>query len=297
MSISSRNGVGPSRVSLPPGPWVTVLDFLSEKMPEVSRQEWTDRLQKQSVLNQYGEPIAWDQTYTPHQIIYYFRHIDNENALPFKASVIFEDERLLVADKPHFMPVTPSGRYVQQSLLVQMKRMTGLDELVPLHRIDRETAGVVLLSKRAVDRSAYHALFREHKIHKTYHAIAAHRSDLVWPRIHQSRMVPDEVFFRMKEVPGPSNSETRITLLSTNGQSALYELEPVTGKRHQLRVHMMALGLPLKGDQFYPVVLRGPKEPENFTQPLQLLAKRISFKDPVTDNATTFESQQQLLLT
>jgi len=294
MHIPTRNGVGPSCVSLPAGPWPTVLDFLVERMQGISRREWTERLQDHSVLNEQGEPVTAEQAYTPHTRLFYYRHIEGEPQLPESARIVFEDEHLLVADKPHFMPVTPAGRYVQQSLLVQLKNQTGCDDLVPLHRIDRETAGLVLLGKRPADRDAYHALFRQQHIHKTYHAVAPHDPALTWPRTHTSRLVPGEPFFRMQEVSGTANSETRISLLRTEGARALYQLEPVSGKRHQLRVHMLALGLPLEGDLFYPEVLRGPDAPEDFSQALQLLAQRIAFTDPVTGAERVFESQRRL---
>jgi tRNA pseudouridine32 synthase/23S rRNA pseudouridine746 synthase len=119
---------------------------------------------------------------------------------------------------------------VQQSLLVQLKNLTGYDDLVPLHRIDRETAGLVLLEKHPADRDAYHALFRQQHIHKTYYAVAAFRADLTWPRTHTSRLMAGEPFFRMQEVPGQPNSETRISLLRTDGSRALYQLEPVSAR-------------------------------------------------------------------
>ena len=294
MHIPTRNGVGPTCVFLPTGPWPTVLDFLVERMPNISREAWTRRLHSQSVLNAEGQPVPLEQPYAPHTRVYYYRHIEDEPQLPQQASIVFEDDHLLVADKPHFMPVTPAGRYVQQSLLVQLKNLTGCHDLVPLHRIDRETAGLVLLGKRPADRDAYHALFRQQHIHKTYHAVAAFRDDLTWPRTHASRLVAGEPFFRMQEVPGDANSETRISLLRTDGSRALYQLEPVSGKRHQLRVHMMALGLPLEGDLFYPRVLRRPDAPEDFSQALQLLAQRIAFTDPVTGGERVFESQRSL---
>ena len=296
MRIPTRNGVGPSCVSLPAGPWSTVLDFLVDRMPDISREEWAERLAHQLVLNEAAEPVAATQPYTPHTKLYYYRHIANEPVLPEKASIVFEDDYLLVADKPHFMPVTPAGRYVQQSLLVQLKHLTGNDDLVPLHRIDRETAGLVMFGKRLSDRDAYHALFRDKEMHKVYHAVAAFRPELALPRVHSSRLVPGEPFFRTQEVPGEANSETRIRLLRVDGSRALYQLEPVSGKRHQLRVHMMALGLPLEGDLFYPTVLRGPDEDEDFSQPLQLLAHSVAFTDPVTGQAREFHSALQLRL-
>jgi tRNA pseudouridine32 synthase/23S rRNA pseudouridine746 synthase len=183
---------------------------------------------------------------------------------------------------------------VQQSLLVQLKHRTGNDDLVPLHRIDRETAGLVMFGKRLQDRDAYHALFRDKALHKVYQAVAAYNPALALPRVHTSRLAPDALFFRTQEVAGEPNSETRISLLKVEGTRALYQLEPISGKRHQLRVHMMALGLPLEGDQFYPRVLRGPEADEDFSHPLQLLAKRVAFTDPVTGEAREFQSALRL---
>ncbi len=292
--IPTRNGVGASRVSLPIGPWPTVLDFLLERMPDISRDEWLQRFDDQLVLNEAAQPIQATQAYTPHTKLYYYRHIANEPMLPEKARIVFEDDHLIVADKPHFMPVTPAGRYVQQSLLVQLKHLTGNDDLVPLHRIDRETAGLVMFGKRLQDRDAYHALFRDKALHKVYEAVATYNPTLTLPRVHLSRLAPDALFFRTQEVAGEPNSETRISLLKVEGTRALYQLEPVSGKRHQLRVHMMALGLPLEGDQFYPTVLRGPEADEDFSHPLQLLAKRVAFTDPVTGEARDFQSALHL---
>nr|WP_315225744.1 pseudouridine synthase [uncultured Limnohabitans sp.] len=294
MRIPTRNGVGASRVSLPVGPWPTVLDFLLERMPDISREEWLQRFNDQLVLDEAAQPVAATQAYAPHTKLYYYRHIANEPVLPQKASIVFEDDHLIVADKPHFMPVTPAGRYVQQSLLVQLKHLTGHDDLVPLHRIDRETAGLVMFGKRLQDRDAYHALFRDKAMHKVYEAVAPYNPALKLPRVHVSRLKPDELFFRTQEVDGEPNSETRISLLKTEGARALYQLEPVSGKRHQLRVHMMSLGLPLEGDQFYPTVLRGPDAEEDFSHPLQLLAKSVAFTDPVTGEARAFQSALRL---
>jgi tRNA pseudouridine32 synthase/23S rRNA pseudouridine746 synthase len=294
MRIPTRNGVGPSRVSLPAGPWPTVLDFLLERMPDISRDEWLHRFSHDLVLNQDAQPVAATQTYTPHTQLYYYRHIANEPVLPDQARIVFEDDHLLVADKPHFMPVTPVGRYVQQSLLVQLKQRTGNDDLVPLHRIDRETAGLVMFGKRLSERDAYHALFRDKAMHKVYEAVAAYNPSLELPRVHISRLQPDTLFFKTQEVPGEANSETHIRLLKIEGARALYQLEPISGKRHQLRVHMMALGLPLEGDQFYPTVLRGPDAEEDFSQPLQLLAKSVAFTDPITGQAREFHSALRL---
>ena len=295
IQLPMRDGVSASVVSVPHGA-PHLLDFLTQRMPGISRSEWAERLAQGLVLHEDGQAAMPDQSCQPGQRLYYYRHLAEEPVLPFQAQILFEDAHLLVADKPHFMPVTPSGRYVQQSLLVQLKRQTGCADLVPLHRIDRETAGLVLFGKRLQDRDAYHALFRDHLIHKTYHAVAAHAPHLQLPLVHASRLVPGEPFFRTKEVHGPANSETRVALLHTDGQRALYALEPISGKRHQLRVHMNALGIPIEGDLFYPTVLRGPDAPEDFSQPLQLLAQSVRFTDPITGQTREWASGLRLTL-
>ena len=204
---------------------------------------------------------------------------------------MFQDDWLVVADKPHFMPVTPSGRFVQRSLLVRLKRRLGLPDLSPVHRIDRETAGLVVFAVQPHTRDAYQALFRDRRVQKVYEAVAPHRAELALPRTHRSRLAPDaERFFISREVPGEPNSETHIERAAVFGPHALYRLQPVTGRRHQLRLHLHALGVPILGDGFYPAVLRGPGAPDDAERPLQLLARALMFDDPFTGTARRFES-------
>ena len=171
-ALPIHNGVGPSRVVLPAGDWPTVLAFLCERFPLVSANQWLQRCATARVLQADGTAVSPQTTYRPFQSIFYYREVPHEPTLPEPATVLFEDEHLLVADKPHFMPVTPGGRYLQNSLLVQLKRTSSCASLTPIHRIDRETAGVVVFSKRASERAAYHALFREQRVQKYYLAVA-----------------------------------------------------------------------------------------------------------------------------
>lgn len=296
--IAMRSGVCPSCLALPRmkhSPWATVLDHLAERLPAVSRSQWAERMASGGVLGDDGQPLAPDAPYAHGARIYYWRELPSEPPIPFEAQVLFEDELLVVADKPHFLPVTPGGRFVRETLLVRLKNALGCADLSPLHRIDRETAGVVVLCKRPQDRDAYQSLFRERRIHKRYEAVAAAPTGLSFPMLRTSRVVEDaQQFFRMCETEGEPNSQTRITLKAVHHGRALYELEPISGKRHQLRVHMWALGLPLEGDQFYPQVKRGPGEAEDFQDPLQLLARQLAFTDPVTGQRREFVSRLQL---
>jgi tRNA pseudouridine32 synthase/23S rRNA pseudouridine746 synthase len=287
-----RDGVGPSCVVLPTHGQGSMLDFLAERLPAVNRGAWQARLLAGDVVDERGLPVAPDRPFEAGLRLYYYRQLDDEPELPFTETVLHQDEHLLVADKPHFMPVTPSGRYLQHTLLVRLKRRLGLPELSPLHRIDRDTAGLVLFSVQQRTRGAYQALFRDRAITKHYEAVAPWRADLAFPREHRSRMAESPQFFRMHEVPGEPNSHTHMEIMEASGGWARYHLSPVTGKRHQLRVHMAALGLPLRNDPFYPVVNDPPDG--DYSRPLQLLARALAFSDPLSGQARRFESRLQL---
>lgn len=303
-NIAMRAGVSPSCVALPrvrQSPWPALIDHLAERLPRISRSEWVQRMQAGAVLGEDGKPLPVDAPYVGGTRVYYWRELFDEAPIPFEATVLFEDEHLVVADKPHFLPVTPGGRYVRETLLVRLKAQLGHADLSPLHRIDRETAGLVLLCKRPQDRDAYQRLFRDRRVDKVYEAIAAYRADTAFPLTRYSHILEDEqAFYRMREATPDEdlapNSETYIERVQSLGQHALYRLHPISGKRHQLRVHMNGLGLPIVGDQFYPTVKRGPQEAEDFAQPLQLLARSIAFADPVTGQARRFESARTLTL-
>ena len=292
-----RDGVGASAVALPAGPWPTVLDFLAWRLPKVSPADWARRLAQGEVLDEQGQPVALDAPYRAGQRLWYWRTLPDEPVVPFDAPVLFRDEHLLVVDKPHFLAMTPKGRYARETLLARLQRQTGLDTLVPIHRLDRETAGVVVFSIRPQDRGAYQALFRERQVHKTYEAVAPWQPVLTFPVLRSSRLQPDETrFMQVREVPGEANAHTRIDCLAHRGDRALYQLEPLTGQTHQLRVHMNALGLPLQGDRIYPVLQPepAPDDPPDYSAPLQLLARRLRFTDPVTGEARCFESCRRL---
>lgn len=297
-AIAMRGGVSPSCLALPRmrvSPWASLLEHLAERLPAVSREEWAQRMADGRVLGEDGQPLGPDAPYAHGARVYYWRELPQEERIPFEAGIVFEDELLVVADKPHFLPVTPGGRYVRETLLVRLKDQLGCADLSPLHRIDRETAGLVVLSKRPQDRDAYQRLFRDRRVAKRYQAIAAAPQGLTFPLVRKSRIVENEAqFFRMCEAEGAANSETRIRVLQLLGERALYELEPVSGKRHQLRVHMHALGLAIEGDQFYPKVRRGPDEAEDFREPLQLLAQWLAFVDPVSGQTREFTSHLRL---
>lgn len=290
--MHDASGLAPSRLQLPPGPWHTVLDCLCARFPAIAREVWVDRFARGRVLDASGAPLAVDAPYRLGAEIRYFREVVDEAAIPFQETVLHVDAHLVVADKPHFLPVTPAGGHVRETLLARLVQRLGNPELVPLHRIDRDTAGLVLFSANPATRDAYQALFRQRRIHKRYEAIAPALPELAFPLVHASRLEAGEPFFRMREVEGVPNSETRIDVIERADEEWRYALEPVTGRKHQLRVHMAALGAPIRNDRLYPQLT--PAGAGDYSRPLKLLARALAFTDPVSGRDRFFQSNLRL---
>lgn len=290
--MHDENGLAASRLQLPPGQWRTVLDCLCARFPAIAREVWIDRFARGRVLDANGVPLAVDAPYRVGAEIRYFREVVDEAPIPFAETVLHVDAHLVVADKPHFLPVTPAGGHVRETLLARLVQRLGNPDLVPLHRIDRDTAGLVLFSANPATRDAYQSLFRQRRIHKRYEAIAPALPALSFPLVHASKLEAGEPFFRMREVDGAPNSETRIDVIERAGESWRYALEPVTGRKHQLRVHMAALGAPIHNDRLYPQLTPGATD--DYTRPLKLLARALAFVDPISGVERRFESHLQL---
>ncbi len=284
--------VARSRLQLPPGPWATVLECLCARFPAIAPDVWRDRFARGRVLDRAGIALDVAAPYRLGAEIQYYREVNDEPRIPFDASIVHIDEHLVVADKPHFLPVTPAGGFVAETLLARLTRQLDNPQLVPLHRIDRGTAGLVLFSANPVTRAAYQDLFRLRQIDKLYEALAPGLPDTEFPLTRRTRLVPGDPFFRMCEVAGVPNTETRIDVVERGDAFWRYALTPVTGRKHQLRVHLAALGAPIVNDGFYPVLQA--QAADDYARPLKLLAKSLAFVDPVTGITRRFESRMAL---
>ncbi len=272
----------------------SLLSFLEQSAHNSHRFDWENRLKNGLVVDDHGLALPISAPYIVGQRIHYWRDAGMEQRIPFDEQIIYQDDHILVADKPHFLPVTPTGGYVQETLLVRLKKRTGLADLTPMHRIDRDTAGLVMFCIRVEDRDAYAAMFRTRQLKKTYECIAPYAPDVSLPQTRKTRLEgsPDS-FMQMIEVAGQPNTETLIELMEKHGKFARYRLQPITGKRHQLRVHMNALGLPIRGDGIYPTLTPETQAPD-YSAPLLLLAQSLSFHDPVAMEHRSFHSRQNL---
>lgn len=282
----------PSHLQLAPGNWVSLLDGLCARFPRIPRNQWLERFARGRVQALDGTPLQPQQPWRVGMEIRYFREVAQEPVIPFAAQVLYQDDELLVADKPHFLPVIPAGRYVRETLLARLLAATGNRDLVPLHRIDRGTAGLVLFSSNRRTRAAYQQLFRNGGIDKGYEALAPALPEMAFPHERFSRIERGEPFFRMVERDGPANAHSRIRVIERMGALWRYGLEPVTGRKHQLRVHMAAVGAPICGDDCYPEPR--PRGSDDYSAPLQLLARRLAFIDPLDGRQHEFHSARRL---
>lgn len=290
----------PSKLSLPivnPGV-TTVFEYLLIKFPYISANIWKQRISDGKVHYHDGSLLTMQSPFQPQQRIYYYREVENEPIIPFSESILFQDQHILVAYKPHFLAVTPGGQYVNECLQNRLRERTGINTLQALHRLDRVTAGLVMFSVNADSRALYHDLFENRRIHKTYQAVANITKDqvLIDKAWHVKNHIENsEPRFTMRMTEGkPNNSYSIIKCIQQTTQQALFELTPITGKTHQLRVHMQSLGLPIVNDKYYPHLQ--PLSEDDYSAPLQLLAKELKFIDPITQQPRHFQYEGNLSL-
>lgn len=275
-------------------PYPSLLAFLCRRFPAISELTWTKRINEGKVLDEKGGMITLQDKYVPLKRLFYFREVASEPVIPFAEKILFLDDEILVACKPHFLPVTPGGRYVDECLLNRLRRSTGIEDLAPLHRIDRETAGIVLFSVNKKSRGLYGTLFMNGQVEKTYQAVAPclpNQQTASWQV--ENRIEHGEPWFRMKTVPGMANARSSINLVEIKGERARFVLHPHSGKTHQLRIHISSLGFGILNDRYYPELQE--ERADDFATPLQLVAQRIRFKDPLDGALREFESERTLL--
>ena len=269
-----------------------ILRFLEMRFASVPTGIWEDRLDNGLVTGADGAAFSRGTLVSPMMVLHYFREVPHEEPIPFTEAVVYEDAHLIVACKPHFLPVIPSGKFVNETLLTRLRVHFDEPELTPVNRIDRETAGLVLFSRQKKSRGLYQGLFMDRKVHKTYEALSAFAMAGDGPCRVENRLAAGEPWFRMAEVEGAVNAISTIEKIDSHGGETLYRICPLTGKKHQIRLHMCALGTPILNDRFYPTLL--DEAPPDYKNPLKLLAKTLRFIDPISGKEHHFASPRSL---
>jgi len=271
-------------------PWGTMREFLMERLP--ARAMVADMLQAGDFVNHAGTPLTGAESYRPHAFVWFHRALAPETPAPFPIDVLEVTDRFVVADKPHFMATTPRGAHVIETALVKLRVALDLPELAPAHRLDRLTAGVLVLTTRREYRGAYAGVFQSRGAHKTYEALAPFDPALEFPRTIIGRIEKRRGSLQAELVEGEPNTETLVEVVEARDAHARYRLTPTTGKTHQLRVHMASLGLPILGDSLYPTVM--DVAPDDFGSPLQLVARHLWFTDPIDETPRDYTSRCEL---
>lgn len=293
-----RAGISASRLYIPKGNWPSLFAFLIERFPHMDANIIKMRLMRGDMVNELGIAYHLDSPYPADSWLWYYREVEQETPVPFELSILFQDKYLIAVDKPHFLASIPGGRYLQETALIRLRKMLNNYEISPLHRLDRDTAGVLLFCANPDYRGIYQRLFQSRDIQKIYECVAPWKPTLQFPLTRRSYIEKSAQYFTMQEnldMTAIPNSETYIEIIQHNEQLAHYRLTPHTGKKHQLRVHMNGLGIPICHDEFYPTLLPA-RASDNFDRPLQLLARSICFEDPISHRTRYFESQQTLAL-
>jgi tRNA pseudouridine32 synthase / 23S rRNA pseudouridine746 synthase len=293
--LPPRHGLDAVRLRTPDtGPWATMRDHLVARLPRVAPARIDAMLSTGAIVGRHG-PLDPGAPFVPREFLWFHRELPDEVPVPFAVDVLHRDDDIVVVDKPHFLATIPRGRHVVETVLVRLRRELGLPELSPAHRLDRVTAGVLLLVVRREARGAYQTLFRDRRVHKTYEAVAAHDPALPLPRTVESRIVKERGVLLARELPGPPNARTHVALLEHRDGLARYRLTPLTGRTHQLRLHLRGLGVPILGDRFYGTAA-GPEDSalDDWTRPLQLLATTLEFPDPRTGAPRRFATRRTL---
>ncbi len=216
-----------------------------------------------------GPTLAW-----------YHPSVPSEEPIPFDYRVVYEDGDLIVVDKPHFLPTTSNGRIVRETLQTRLRVDFNEDSIVPLHRLDRLTSGLVLCSRNPHTRAAYQQLFQKRAVVKHYRAqVAAPFSFDGTVRLGMRRARGE------RQVRVDSAGTPTVTRVRASGTTA--DVWPFTGHTHQIRVVLNHLGHPIVGDDTYPVD-RG-LDLYDFSTPLLLSHVALSFSDPVTGRKREFQ--------
>lgn len=286
-----RDGLGPDRIRLPADAAAgTIVEFLQAAHPE---EDWSAHLAAGELVDEHGRRVERHTRYQPTRFVYFYREPAAEVPVPFPVEVLHREDGLVVVDKPHFLATIPRGAHIRESVVVRLRRELDLPDLVPVHRLDRMTAGVLLCTTDPRWRRPYQELFERQRVHKVYEAVAGYRPDLEFPRVVRSRIVKRHgELTATQSFEGEPNSETRIEVVERRGERARYRLFPRTGRTHQLRLHLAGLGAPIVGDNFYPVFRR--RAADDFTAPLRLLARELVFTDPLSGVERRFSSGRVL---
>lgn len=301
--LPPRDGLGASRVRVPIGGEVTAWDFLTQviagqrhRHPGDNDNALSGRFAAGEVQLRDGTVLTPESIVVPGDDVFFYKIPAPEKPVPYEIETVYEDNDILVVNKPPFLATMPRAAHITETATVRLRRQTDNEQLTPAHRLDRMTSGLLLLTKRQELRGPYQSLFAERAVHKLYEAIAPASNVQAGARWeHHIRKTHGEIAAEL--IDDTPNSLTNVITVDpvdpapfaahqVEGPLARYILEPVTGRTHQLRIQMLAAGVPILGDPVYPDV--HPFGEEDFHVPMRLTSVALGFVDPLSGRERRF---------
>ena len=306
--LPQRDGLDPVRWQLPPdAPRSTpALDALQQRFPALAdpaAAPLAQRFAAGEIVDARGRAWSAGDPVGPRDEMWFHRELPQEEVAEVELRILHRDEHLLVLDKPHDIATIPRGVHVLGSALIRLRRATGLETLVPLHRLDRRTAGVLAFGIRPEERSAYQQLFARGEVDKEYEARTLPELGSSLPSTPGTvQTLRDHLVKRHGELTAqvleePPNAESEVELLEVEGEGVhRFGLRPRTGRTHQLRLQLASRGAPILGEDLYWPAHRPLPPARLWPQglPLQLLARTLAFRDPITGEQREFRSTGRL---
>lgn len=329
MPLPIRDGLNPSRITAPghrgdapTRAWDLLARAIAgqrHRHPADDEAAVTKRFEDGLVVRTNSQPYAPNDMLKPGAEMWFYRTPAPERTIAGPMPIVFRDENLVVVDKPSFLATMPRGRHITETAVVRLRRELNNPNLVPAHRLDRLTSGLLIFTARREVRGAYQGLFAAGKVTKRYHALTEREPlrDVATAvgdqrptlpkaplsiRTRQHKIAGQMQAFTLTGEPNTHTVVERISLVDVpsvadglaarHDRLALWQLRPITGRTHQLRLHLSELGFPILGDQYYPELQ--PIGAENTSTPLHLVCVEMSFTDPISGQERTFQSRRDV---
>lgn len=196
-----------------------------------------------------------------------------EQPIPFTECIVYRGHGLIIVDKPPFVPSTPNGRIMRETIQTRLRVSERNNDIVAGHRLDRLTSGLLALSSDPASRAFYQQQFADRTARKRY--VAQVTADLPLGTEWQTFQVPMLKIKGERQVRVDKRGKATVTRARMIGER-LVELEPRTGHTHQLRVLCAYLGAPIVGDDTYP--MDKGLELDNYSSELYLCATRLELR-------------------
>lgn len=277
----------------------TVLDYYSDRYTHSSRDDWGDRILAEKILLD-GSPTTSDTPLKRGQWLTYHRPPWEEPEVPLDIQILAEDSEFLVIVKPSGLPVLPGAGFLENTLLWQLQRRYSQSPPVPVHRLGRGTSGLMLLARSPAAKASLSRQLRDRQMQKIYWAIAqgVPTDDVFTLTYPIGKLAYPGLGYLYAATPDGVFAQSNCRVLRRFEKTSLWEVSILTGRPHQIRIHLAAAGYPLWQDPLYsvggvPSVISDSASGQKLAVPgdcgYYLHAKQLAFAHPVNGAPMQFD--------